>query len=166
MASEDKNLGRPRLYDDPDAFAAKTDEYFASVETSGKAPTIAGLCLFLGFVSRDSFGEYEKYGPAFSPTVKSARLRIEEDRNQRLMDRSGFTPGVIFDLKNNHGWTDRSALEHSGPNGGPIPVQHALDLSGMTDDQLAALAPLLAGLARQSGEPPESDQGGTGEEEG
>jgi hypothetical protein len=34
-------------------------------------------------------------------------MRIELDRHERLIDKNRFTPGVIFDLKNNHGWKDQ-----------------------------------------------------------
>jgi len=104
-------IGRPRLWPDPDAFAAKADEYFATCENK---PTLAGLCLFMGFSDKQSFSNYETYGHEFSLTVKKAQMRIELDRHERLIDRNRFTPGVIFDLKNNHGWKDQQLLEHSG----------------------------------------------------
>lgn len=101
--------GRPRLYDDPALFAERTDEYFASLAETGKAPTLSGLCLFLGFTDKESFSNYENYGEEFSRTVQKARFMIEDDRNQRLLTK--FTPGVIFDLKNNHGWKDKTESE-------------------------------------------------------
>ena len=44
----------------------------------------------------------------------------------------------------------RQAIEHTGANGGPIAIT---DLSNLTDDQLAALEPVLSALAA-SGAPP------------
>jgi hypothetical protein len=104
-------IGRPRLFQSPEAFAAKADEYFAQCENK---PTLAGLCLFMGFSDKQSFSNYENYGHEFSLTVKKAQMRIELDRHERLIDKNRFTPGVIFDLKNNHGWKDQQDLNHSG----------------------------------------------------
>ena len=104
--------GRPRLYDDAAAFAAATDDYFATVEANGKMPTLSGLCLHLGFEDRESFGRYADYSEDFSRTIKKARLIIEDDRNQRLAQPA--CTGVIFDLKNNHGWKDKTETELSG----------------------------------------------------
>lgn len=106
-------LGRPRLYDSWEAFDAKADEYFAHVEATGKRPTLAGLCLFMGFCDKESFTNYATYGDDFSRTVNKARLRMEEDRWQSLNDKGAFTPGLIFDLKNNHGWKDKTEVEQT-----------------------------------------------------
>lgn len=97
--------GRPRLWPDADELAAAIDEYFAQEDGP---PTIAGLCYYLGFSDRHALAEYETYEEPFSATVKRARLRIEQDRSKRLLGRDTFTPGVVFDLKNNHGWKDKS----------------------------------------------------------
>lgn len=114
--------GRPRLWPEPKAFEAKILEYFEAQKEDGKPPTIAGLCYFLGFSDKQALTAYEGYGDDFSLPVKKARLRIEQDRSERLLGKDTFTPGVIFDLKNNHGWRDKSEQELSGPDGGPIQV--------------------------------------------
>lgn len=133
------DTGRPRLYDDPEALAAKVEDYFDHIEQTGKMPTLSGLCLFLGFSDKQSFSRYETYGERFSLTVNKARLRIEDDRNQRLA-KADFSPGIIFDLKNNHGWKDKTEHELSGADGGPIRTEARIDTSNLTDDQLRALA--------------------------
>lgn len=91
------------------------------VETKGKMPTLAGLCLHLGFYDKDSFTHYATYGEDFSRTVKAAKMRIEDDRHQRLANPA--CTGIIFDLKANHGWQDKQTLEHTGADGGPVQVQ-------------------------------------------
>jgi hypothetical protein len=106
--------GRPRLWPSAKAFAAKIDAYFEGQKTDGKPPTIAGLCYFLGFSDKQALTTYEGYGEDFSLPVKKARLRIEQDRSERLLGKDTFTPGVIFDLKNNHGWKDTSQQEVTG----------------------------------------------------
>lgn len=112
-AKTGKKIGRPSLFDDPGAMGEMIGEYFAKCEADPRPPTIAGLCYFLGFDDRHAMAEYETR-PAFSATVKNARLRIEQDRSERLLGKDTFTPGVIFDLKNNHGWKDKQEVEHSG----------------------------------------------------
>jgi hypothetical protein len=74
---------------------------------------VAGLCYELGFLDKNSFAEQAERGEGFSGTVKKARLKIESMKNEMLLD--GRSPaGVIFDLKNNHGWADKQEIEHSG----------------------------------------------------
>lgn len=108
--------GRPRKYNDPKLFESRVDAYFDEIQVTGKPPTLAGLCLSLGFCDREALSEYAKYGEAFSRTVKKAKLRIEQDRAERVASKDTFTPGVIFDLKVNHGWQDKEQvnLNHSG----------------------------------------------------
>ena len=131
-------MGRPRLYDDPETFAQAASEYFEGVELKGKMPTLAGLCLAMGFDDRESFSHYATYGDEFSRTVKRAKMLIEEDRNQRLANPA--CAGVIFDLKHNHGWTDKSQTELTGAGGGPVQSETKLDISSLTNEQLRALA--------------------------
>lgn len=104
--------GRPPLYDDPLLMEAKIDQYFEQIAASEKPPTIAGLCLFLGFDDRGALAEYEKR-EAFSRTVKKARLQIESDRSERLIKAGTPTAGIIFDLVNNHRWKNPQHMKHS-----------------------------------------------------
>ena len=131
-------MGRPRLYQSHEEFAAKTADYFRVVDERGKMPTLAGLCLHLGFSDKESFGRYAEYGEEFSRTVKTARMAIEDDRHQRLANPA--CTGIIFDLKANHGWQDKQTLEHTGADGGPVQTETKLDVTGLTDDQLRALS--------------------------
>lgn len=106
-----ENTGRPRTYDDPVAFAKLVQEYFNKCVTHKRRPTLAGISAHLGFYDKESFVYYENAGEEFSRTVRNARLLIEDDRWQQLLDKDRFTVGVIFDLKNNHGWKDKSELD-------------------------------------------------------
>jgi hypothetical protein len=53
---------------------------------------------------------------------------------------------------------DKKTLEHSGPNGSPI---QTVDLTNVTEDQLAALEAVFGPLA-ESSNGDEADQGGEG----
>jgi len=100
------------LYADPLLMEVKIDQYFVEQSANNKPPTVAGLCYFLGFESRQSFLDYEKREP-FSCTIKKARLRIEVDRAERLVSSGTPTAGIIFDLTNNHGWKNPQHMKHS-----------------------------------------------------
>lgn len=105
-----ENLGgRPRLYSDPIFFEERVDAYFDDCQKKQKPPVVAGLCYFLGFHDRHALQEYRKYD-GFSATVKRALIRIEAFKNEMLFSKDYSTAGVIFDLKNNHGWADK--VEH------------------------------------------------------
>lgn len=112
--------GRPRKFSDVEKMQQKIDEYFNNcpdfiilsafdknngefVEYKKYTPTMTGLAIHLGFVSRQSMLDYEEK-PDFSCTIKKARLRIEHEYEKQLyMDKC---TGAIFALKN-FGWKDK-----------------------------------------------------------
>jgi len=120
--------GAPPLYSDPAEMAKEIDAYFehvkgefsmvdkfdkkgfpVQVKVWSREPepiTITGLCLYLGFESRQSFYDYEKR-PGFSYIIKRARLRIENNYEKKL--HSEYVPGPMFALKN-MGWSDKCEI--------------------------------------------------------
>lgn len=122
--TESQNNGRPPLFSSPDDLDNRVVEYFGLFnkgvteeerETKGIAiyenrPTITGLCLFLGFESRQSFYEYEKK-PDFTYTIKRARVKIENIYENMLIHKNTAT-GAIFALKN-FDWNDNQKIEIS-----------------------------------------------------
>lgn len=104
--------GRPLVIQTAAEMEAKAETYFADRDAQDKPFTMAGLCYALGFSERHALAEYEKR-PEFSTTVKRLRLRVEQQRTEALVDKAKFSPGQIFDLKNNHGWVDKQEIEHS-----------------------------------------------------
>lgn len=132
MAEDEKNKGgRPRLYDDPDLFEVKVEQYFDMCEANSKIPTVAGLAYELGFTSRQSILDYEK-DKRFSGIVSRARLRIEADRSERLVSKDQYTPGLPMDLASNHGWT--TARTETDAN---VTIK---DAARSLDDKLSKLA--------------------------
>lgn len=112
--------GRPSVFDSPVEMELKINDYFENCPDKKKvaiglvvvdmpAITITGLCLFLGFDSRQSFYDYEKK-EGFSYIIKKARLRIESYYEQCLQ--FGNVTGAIFPLKN-MGWSDKSEIDHT-----------------------------------------------------
>ena len=125
--------GRPRKYDTPEEMQKAIDLYFEKClpellkDDEGKIikdrngfpayklnpPTISGLALHLGFVSRQSMYDYESYDNDFSDTIKKARLRCENYVETAMLDGTGAPAACIFALKN-YGWSDRHEIDHSG----------------------------------------------------
>ena len=111
--------GRPPEYATAEELQAKIVEYFDKgvlvkkkilkdgFEIDVPYPTITGLTLYCGFESRQSFYDYEKK-PAFTYTIKKARLFIEKEYEQLLQD--GVT-AAIFALKNMN-WVDKQELDN------------------------------------------------------
>src|SRR5687767_13811577 len=95
--------GRPPIFETPDLLQDKIDEYFSSLADKKEPPTISGMCLFLGFESRQSFHDYAEK-EEFSYTIKKSRLRIESEYEKKLHAQN--PAGSIFALKN-LGWTDK-----------------------------------------------------------
>lgn len=124
------------MFDDPEELQKLVDEYFVYIQgerdtryivgsdDDGKPddkeeeywvrrpepPTITGLCLYLGFESRQSFyayGEKEE----FSYTIKRARMMIESEyeKNAQFAKTPAFH---IFALKN-LGWSDRMEVDNT-----------------------------------------------------
>ena len=87
-------------------------------------PTITGLALYLGYVSRSSCYDQEK-NEEYSDIIKRAKSYIEMNYEKALMGNS--VTGAIFALKN-MGWRDRQEIEQTGNVGlnlivNPIPQQ-------------------------------------------
>jgi hypothetical protein len=81
-----------------------------------KRYTVAGLAFYLGFAARTELADYAKDHPAFSDTIKRARIRMESQRSEDLVDpETSNSRGITFDLVNNHGWHDKTEVENVSP---------------------------------------------------
>jgi len=101
-------LGFYPLYQSAEAMEFAVNAYFIRLEEEKRPPTLAGLALALGFKSTKSLKVYEDKGEDYSHIVEVARTRVEEWKNELLLKGGTQTSGVIFDLKNNHGWAEKS----------------------------------------------------------
>lgn len=74
-------------------------------------PTVGGLCDALG-IHRSTWAEYcdEEKNPQFSDTTTRARGRMRAYLEQALLTRKDVK-GIIFDLQNNYGYTDKKEVE-------------------------------------------------------
>lgn len=115
-------IGRPPKYSTPEEMQAAIDAYFnegAWVQVGDNRefrPTISGLAYALD-MSTEALRNYEEKDN-FLATVKKAKLRVEMALEERLYGNS--VTGLIFNLKNNFGWKDKTEQELTGKDGGPI----------------------------------------------
>jgi hypothetical protein len=105
--------GRPPIYSDPKVMADKLVEYIELIKENNENLTITGICLYLGFESRQSFYAYEDK-QEFCYIIQRARMIVENAHENGLYGNTAT--GHIFALKN-MGWKDRNETELSGPNG-------------------------------------------------
>lgn len=116
--NEPISFGRPRSFNDEKELRALIQEYFETWQHKGRPITLAGLCCYLGVV-RSTFADYAngKYDSKinnFSNTIKEAREYIENDKLEKGL-LGLYNPTIaIFDLKNNHGYTDKQDVTSDG----------------------------------------------------
>ena len=111
-----KKLGRPLAFDSVEELEEKVEEYFVSEDCyliqgddSVYAPTMSGLALYLD-VDRKTITNYSNK-EAFFPTIRKARARIESHLEKKLYGNN--VTGLIFNLKNNFDWKDKSEVENT-----------------------------------------------------
>lgn len=134
MEGGDKSAGgRPLKFDNVYDLQVAIDDYFASCEEEmwreeedsegalvwrpvfdhkgnirkvmSRPPTLSGLAVHLG-VDRRTLLNYAN-SELFFPTVKAAKARIETFTEELLLTTKSAA-GVIFNLKNNYGWVDKT----------------------------------------------------------
>lgn len=96
--------GRPKKYTEVEIMQQKIEMYFEECEKKNEPYTVTGLCLALD-ITRETLREYVK-DEQFSDTIKKAKLKVENYLEKHLITDSSTT-GIIFNLKNNFGWTDK-----------------------------------------------------------
>lgn len=85
-----RSVGRPRRYETPEAMQTVIDRCLLTTD----GPTICGPALALGFLSRQSFYDYPRYGPEFDYVLRRARLRVE-CRYEEILRDPGPAAGVV-----------------------------------------------------------------------
>lgn len=99
-----------RKYDTAEQLEKQINLYENDCEAREKPMTFSGLAYALGFSSRQTLWEYSKRKDELSLPIKRAMLRIEQDYEEALRDKS--CTGAIFALKN-RGWSDKQEVEHT-----------------------------------------------------
>lgn len=94
-------------------------------------PSVLGFCSYTG-ISRETLCNYES-DPEYFDTIKTAKTRIETWKASQLYRKEQVT-GVMFDLRNNFGWKDKSELELSGG------IERRNEVKELSDDELASIS--------------------------
>lgn len=106
-----KNLsptGRRRKYT-PQTIKNKIIDYFATIMTKNKPPTVSGLMVHLK-MHRDQFYAYSGY-PEFKDIMEQTR-NMMENWYEESVALGRFNPGGLqFVLKNRFGWTDTQTVK-------------------------------------------------------
>ena len=106
-AKKKRNVGHPPKYSEVEQLQKKIDEYFAECDKKGKPYTVTGLA-FACDLTRQQLINYE-YKEEFRSAIKRAKQLVEISLEEKLIDGTMRNQtGVIFNLKNNWGWQDKT----------------------------------------------------------
>lgn len=125
---EKKTRGRPLKFKSPEEMQVKIDKWINDrlnntvkvltksgdvVEIDKPLPlTVTSLAVALD-TTRDTLITYSEKDEFFD-TIKKAKALCLQDAEDRLY--TNFTPGVIFSMKNNYGWTDKQEVDQTISN--------------------------------------------------
>lgn len=98
-------MGRKKRFETPSDVDRAVEEYFADQD----APTITGLVLALGFMSRQSLVDYDGYGKEYSYITTRARLRVQASYENGLRNREQ-SRGCQFALSAGFNWAQKTEL--------------------------------------------------------
>jgi hypothetical protein len=115
------------MYPTPQSMANKVREYFdyclpevidprtgEMKIKERKPPTYSGLARYLGFQSRGQMLDYvNKRDEAYNTILADAKLRLEDYLEGKLVYSKAPT-GIMFALKNNAGWEEKSTRQNAG----------------------------------------------------
>jgi len=102
--------GRPLKFKTPEELENAVNQYFAECEVKEKPKTMSGLALALG-IDRKTLVNYSNKDGYFH-TIKRARQIVEQQNEEMLVSGKGSATGIIFNMKNNFGWVDKTEQEN------------------------------------------------------
>lgn len=116
--------GNPRRWRSAKALQKAVEDYFAECEEKGRVPSVAGLALALGFMSRQALYRYtdrenENNSDDYVTIITRAKLRIEEENIQLAYNRDA-SAGARFVLQNGFNYSEKQDI---GINSNKIRVE-------------------------------------------
>ena len=116
--------GNPRRWRSAKALQAAVDAYFEECSETGRVPSVAGLALALGFMSRQALARYtdrmhEENNDDYVVIVTSAKTRIEEVNIQLAYNKEA-SAGARFMLQNGFNYSEKQEI---GLNSNTIKVE-------------------------------------------
>ena len=148
-----KKTGRPPLFKTEKALKKAVDAYFNAISSKKaipgalsadgeqyyeivfrEAPTVNGLCLFLG-ISRKTWENYCA-NENFNFITEQTKMKMEAYCENLLLTREkGSLQGVIFNLQNNYGWRENFDVKHSGEINNPFACLTEEELHRLASDE-------------------------------
>lgn len=111
MEQQTKKGNKPLKFKTVKELQDKINKYFERCDRENRPYTLTGLACELD-TSRETLINYENK-EAYFDTVKKAKLKIHQYAEESLWRGGGITTGVIFNLKNNWGWKDKSEIDNT-----------------------------------------------------
>ena len=116
--------GNTRRWRSAKALQAAVDAYFEECSEKGRVPSVAGLALALGFMSRQALARYtdrmhEENNDDYVVIITSAKTRIEE-ANIQLAYNKEASAGARFMLQNGFNYSEKQEI---GLNSNTIKVE-------------------------------------------
>lgn len=102
--------GRPRLYETPENMEEVIEKWIMYCDINKKPLTMTGLANVLG-MDRRSLVDYA-HRDEFTPVIKRARAKVQQYLEEQLVQGKNAA-GLIFNLKNNFGWTDERRIQQN-----------------------------------------------------
>lgn len=134
MDAHDMNTGGPkRKLTNVAEVRERVNAWIEKCKKENIVLTVSGICLELN-ISKSTFNEYiqrkddkseiyerseidgEMHPISVYDVLKRAKLAIENDIEQRMLANKCNVAGAIFDLKNNHGYADKSEINTVNTN--------------------------------------------------
>ena len=110
LYKSDATSGRPVKIKSLDELMDCWREFLKYCDERGRPLTIGRLAVFLG-IDSDTLNNYQDKRPGFFGAIKEMKQYILADKEERLQMSGHNAAGIIFDLKNNHKWTDRHEID-------------------------------------------------------
>lgn len=106
--------GNPRRWRSAKALQAAVDAYFEECTEKGRVPSVAGLALALGFMSRQALYRYtdrenENNSDDYVTIITRAKLKIEEENIQLSYNRDA-SAGARFILQNGFNYSEKKEI--------------------------------------------------------
>ena len=116
--------GNPRRWRSAKALQTAVDQYFDDCQENARVPSVAGLSLALGFMSRQALARYtdrmhEENNDDYVVIITSAKTRIEE-ANVQLAYNKEASAGARFMLQNGFNYSEKQEI---GLNSNTIKVE-------------------------------------------
>ncbi len=102
-------VGRPPKFTNKEDMITVIDNYFSFCQENKEPITIGGMAVALG-MTRHGLLNYGKHEEFFT-TVRDAKQICQAYSEAKLYREKGNVAGIIFAMKNNHGFVDKLEVD-------------------------------------------------------